>query len=170
MEIPCTKREMDLFERVAEAARQIGVPCYLIGGFVRDKLLNRPTKDVDIVCVGDGIALAHQVASLLDPNLRVNYFKTYGTAQIRFDEIEMEFVGARRESYRDHSRNPEVEPVHLKMISSAAILPSTRWLSVLMKPITVSSLIPLTGWRIWSTNSSVPRWNPGKHSVTIRCV
>ncbi len=110
MEIPCTKREMDLFERVAEAARQIGVPCYLIGGFVRDKLLNRPTKDVDIVCVGDGIALAHQVASLLDPNLRVNYFKTYGTAQIRFDEIEMEFVGARRESYRDHSRNPEVEP------------------------------------------------------------
>ncbi|WP_341837100.1 HD domain-containing protein [Chitinophaga pollutisoli] len=110
MEIPCTKREMELFERVAEAARQIGVPCYLIGGFVRDKLLERPTKDVDIVCVGDGIALAHQVAGLLDPSLKVNYFKTYGTAQIRFGDLEIEFVGARRESYRHHSRNPDVEP------------------------------------------------------------
>ncbi|WP_240646644.1 CCA tRNA nucleotidyltransferase [Chitinophaga rhizosphaerae] len=110
MEIPCTKREMDLFERVAESARQIGVPAYLIGGFVRDKLLDRPTKDMDIVCVGDGIALAHQVARLLDPSLKVNFFKTYGTAQIKFDDTEIEFVGARRESYRDHSRNPEVEP------------------------------------------------------------
>lgn len=110
MEIPCTKREMDLFESVAKAARQIGVPAYLIGGFVRDKLLDRPTKDMDIVCVGDGIALAHQVARLLDPSLKVNFFKTYGTAQIKFDDTEIEFVGARRESYRDHSRNPEVEP------------------------------------------------------------
>ncbi|WP_298713198.1 HD domain-containing protein [Chitinophaga sp.] len=110
MEIPCTKREMELFERVAEAARQIGVPCYLIGGFVRDKLLERPTKDVDIVCVGDGIALAHKVAGLLDPSLKVNYFKTYGTAQIRTGDLEVEFVGARRESYSHHSRNPEVEP------------------------------------------------------------
>ncbi|MGE7775029.1 CCA tRNA nucleotidyltransferase [Chitinophaga sp. NPDC101104] len=110
MEIPCTKREMDLFESVAKAARQIGVPAYLIGGFVRDKLLGRPTKDMDIVCVGDGIALAHQVARLLDPSLKVNFFKTYGTAQIKFGETEIEFVGARRESYRDHSRNPEVEP------------------------------------------------------------
>ncbi|WP_346319475.1 HD domain-containing protein [Chitinophaga sp. YIM B06452] len=110
MQIPCTAREKELFGSVAQAARQIGVPCYLIGGFVRDKLLNRSTKDMDIVCVGDGIALAHRVASLLDPAIKVNYFKTYGTAQIRYKDIEIEFVGARRESYSENSRNPEVAP------------------------------------------------------------
>jgi len=110
MQIPCTKREMDLFESVAGAARQVGVPCYLIGGFVRDKLLGRPTKDVDIVCVGDGIALAHKVAATLDPSLKVNYFKNFGTAQIRYKDLEIEFVGARKESYSRESRNPEVAP------------------------------------------------------------
>ena len=101
---------MDLFESVAGAARQIGVPCYLIGGFVRDKLLGRPTKDMDIVCVGDGIALAHKVAATLDPALKVNYFKTFGTAQIRYKDLEIEFVGARKESYSRESRNPDVTP------------------------------------------------------------
>ncbi len=110
MQIPCTAREKELFERVAQAARQIGVPCYLIGGFVRDKLLNRSTKDMDIVCVGDGIALAHKAAALLDPSAKVNYFKTYGTAQIKYKDVEIEFVGARRESYSENSRNPDVEP------------------------------------------------------------
>lgn len=101
---------MDLFDSVAGAARQIGVPCYLIGGFVRDKLLGRPTKDMDIVCVGDGIALAHKVAATLDPALKVNYFKTFGTAQIRYKDLEIEFVGARKESYSRESRNPDVTP------------------------------------------------------------
>ncbi|SIN66790.1 CCA tRNA nucleotidyltransferase [Chitinophaga niabensis] len=114
MQIPCTTREKELFDRVALAARQLGVPCYLIGGFVRDKLLNRNTKDMDIVCVGDGIALAHKVAALLDPSPKVNFFKTYGTAQIRHKDLEIEFVGARKESYRQHSRNPEVEPGSLE--------------------------------------------------------
>ncbi|MRG43608.1 HD domain-containing protein [Chitinophaga sp. SYP-B3965] len=114
MQIPCTTREKELFDNVALAARQLGVPCYLIGGFVRDKLLNRNTKDMDIVCVGDGIALAHRVAALLDPSLKVNFFKTYGTAQIRHKDLEIEFVGARKESYRQHSRNPEVEPGSLE--------------------------------------------------------
>lgn len=110
MQIPCTTREMDLFKSVAGAARQIGVPCYLIGGFVRDKLLDRPTKDMDIVCVGDGIALAHAVAAKLDPALKVNYFKNFGTAQIRYKDLEIEFVGARKESYSRESRNPLVAP------------------------------------------------------------
>ncbi len=114
MQIPCTAREKELFKCVAQAARRIGVPCYLIGGFVRDKLLNRNTKDMDIVCVGDGIALAHEVAALLDPSLKVNFFKTFGTAQIRYKDVEIEFVGARKESYREHSRNPEVAPGSLE--------------------------------------------------------
>ncbi|GAA0544703.1 CCA tRNA nucleotidyltransferase [Chitinophaga japonensis] len=109
IDIPCTLQERKVLEQIAMAARELGTPCYLIGGFVRDKLLNRRTKDMDIVCVGDGIALAHQVAAVLGANVPVSFFKTYGTAQIKWNDLEIEFVGARKESYRDHSRNPEVE-------------------------------------------------------------
>ncbi|CAL1519626.1 A-adding tRNA nucleotidyltransferase [Chitinophaga sp. MM2321] len=108
LDIPCSLQERKVLEKIAIAARDLGVPAYLIGGFVRDKLLGRRTKDMDIVCVGDGIALAHKVAERLGDNITVNYFKTYGTAQIKWNDLEMEFVGARKESYRQDSRNPEV--------------------------------------------------------------
>src|SRR3954469_19533585 len=113
IDIPCTLQERKVLEQIALAARELGLPCYLIGGFVRDKLLNRRTKDMDVVCVGDGIALAHKVADHFD-NAPVNFFKTYGTAQVKWNELEIEFVGARKESYRHNSRNPEVEPGTLK--------------------------------------------------------
>ncbi|MCK7556199.1 CCA tRNA nucleotidyltransferase [Chitinophaga sedimenti] len=109
MDIPFTAQEGQLFEHIARAAKSLGVPCYLIGGFVRDKILERKTKDIDIVCVGDGIALAHRTAALLDPGISVAFFKNFGTAQIRWQDVEVEFVGARRESYRANSRKPEVE-------------------------------------------------------------
>jgi len=86
------------------------IRCLLIGGFVRDKLLGRPTKDVDIVCLGDGIHLAHAVADLLHPHPPVSYFKNFGTAHIPFEDMDIEFVGARKESYRVESRNPDVAP------------------------------------------------------------
>lgn len=101
---------MFVFKKIAHAAEELGVPCYVIGGFVRDKLIGRPTKDADIVCVGDGIVLAHKTASLFQPVPAVSFFKTYGTAQIKQDNWEIEFVGARKESYQYHSRNPEVVP------------------------------------------------------------
>jgi putative nucleotidyltransferase with HDIG domain len=110
MDIQCTERELFVFNKIAHAAQELGVPCYIIGGFVRDKLIGRKTKDADIVCVGDGIALAHAVAKRFQPVPPVAYFKTYGTAQIKLDDLEVEFVGARRESYGYHSRNPEVVP------------------------------------------------------------
>jgi putative nucleotidyltransferase with HDIG domain len=113
IDIPCTLQERKVLEQIALAAQELGLPCYLIGGFVRDKLLNRRTKDMDVVCVGDGIALAHKVAAHFD-NVPVHFFKTYGTAQVKWNELEIEFVGARRESYRHSSRNPEVEPGTLK--------------------------------------------------------
>jgi len=109
IDIPCTLQERKVLEQIALAAHELGVPCYLIGGFVRDKLLNRRTKDMDVVCVGDGIALAHKVATYFE-NSKVSFFKTYGTAQVKWNEFEIEFVGARKESYRQESRNPEVEP------------------------------------------------------------
>ncbi|WP_343670151.1 HD domain-containing protein [Chitinophaga sp.] len=109
IDIPCTLQERKVLEQIALAAHELGVPCYLIGGFVRDKLLNRRTKDMDVVCVGDGIALAHKVATYFD-NAKVSFFKTYGTAQVKWNDLEIEFVGARKESYRQESRNPDVEP------------------------------------------------------------
>jgi putative nucleotidyltransferase with HDIG domain len=86
----------------------MGVKTYLIGGFVRDKLIGRDTKDADIVCVGDGIELAQRVASAFQPPPPVAFFKNFGTAQIKLEGWEIEFVGARKESYHPDSRKPEV--------------------------------------------------------------
>ncbi|HVS97144.1 MAG TPA: HD domain-containing protein [Puia sp.] len=110
MDIRCTAKELSVFEKIARAAETLGTPAYLIGGFVRDKLIGRPTKDADIVCVGDGIALAHEVAGMLEPRPSVSFFKNFGTAQIKWSDWEIEFVGARKESYRELSRKPAVEP------------------------------------------------------------
>lgn len=114
MDIVCTDRELGIFEKIAAAAQQLDVPCYLIGGFVRDKIIGRPTKDADIVCMGDGIELAHAVAAAFHPKPTVAYFKTFGTAQIKLDDFEIEFVGARKESYSQNSRKPEVLPGSLE--------------------------------------------------------
>ena len=110
MDINCTEKELFVFSKIAQAAAALHQPAYLIGGFVRDKLIGRPTKDADIVCVGDGIALAHKVAELLSPRPSVAFFKNFGTAQLKWNDWEIEFVGARKESYRAESRNPDVEP------------------------------------------------------------
>jgi poly(A) polymerase len=110
MDIQCTDKELFVFEKIAQAAAAMNVPCYLIGGFVRDRLIGRSTKDADIVCAGDGIKLAHHVAATLQPRPSVSFFKNFGTAQIKWEDWEIEFVGARKESYRAESRNPDVEP------------------------------------------------------------
>ena len=110
MESQCSEKELFVFNKIAHAAQELGMPAYITGGFVRDKLLGRNTKDADIVCVGDGIELAHAVAKRFKPAPKVSYFKTFGTAQLKVDDWEIEFVGARKESYGYHSRNPEVKP------------------------------------------------------------
>lgn len=111
MEINCTAEELALINRVGKAAATLQMETYLVGGFVRDKLLERDTKDADFVCVGDGIELARKVAAGFNPPLQVDYFKNFGTAHIRAQHgFDLEFVGARKESYRSDSRKPEVEP------------------------------------------------------------
>ena len=99
-----------VFEGISKAAANLNLDCYVIGGFVRDYMLQRgDAKDIDIVAVGSGIALAQEVANLLPHKPKVQIFKTYGTAMLRHNDIEIEFVGARKESYREDSRNPIVE-------------------------------------------------------------
>jgi len=139
MDIKCTDKELLILKKIAKAAEEQHTDAYLIGGFVRDKIIGRITKDADIVCLGDGIALAHKVAERFKPKPTVAYFKNFGTAQIKIphffkDETELplyhdheeetvitdietdtlvfeiEFVGARKESYNHNSRKPNVEP------------------------------------------------------------
>jgi putative nucleotidyltransferase with HDIG domain len=98
-----------VLEIVAQASAKLGVESYIIGGFVRDLILKRNSKDIDIVCIGSGIELAESVASELGPDVFVSTFKTFGTAQIRQGDLELEFVGARKESYSAESRKPAVE-------------------------------------------------------------
>jgi putative nucleotidyltransferase with HDIG domain len=136
MEIKCTEKELLVLNKIARAAEELAVETYLIGGFVRDKILERSTKDADIVCVGDGIALAEATARYFNPVPQVNYFKNFGTAHIKVNlsnnndtsqvsmggdpiaigleeagtAFDIEFVGARKESYRFDSRKPAVLP------------------------------------------------------------
>src|SRR5260221_13039138 len=110
MDIKCTEKELLVFQKIAQAAAELESPCFLIGGFVRDRLIGRSTKDADIVCVGDGIELANKVADKFHPRPAVSFFKNYGTAQIKLGDWEIEFVGARKESYNLDSRNPSVLP------------------------------------------------------------
>ena len=98
-----------VFKIVGDTADRMNRDTYVVGGFTRDILLNRHSKDIDFVCVGSGIQLAEQVASALGPKVNVSVFKNFGTAQIRFHDMELEFVGARKESYRSDSRKPIVE-------------------------------------------------------------
>ncbi|PKP15331.1 MAG: tRNA nucleotidyltransferase, partial [Bacteroidetes bacterium HGW-Bacteroidetes-23] len=104
-----------IFKIISKAAQELGVETYVIGGFVRDFLLERDfKKDIDIVAIGSGIELALKVSELLPNKPKVQVFKTYGTAMLRFQEIDIEFVGARKESYHFESRNPVVENGTLK--------------------------------------------------------
>jgi putative nucleotidyltransferase with HDIG domain len=100
--------QLPVFEAVSNAALKLGMPAFVVGGYVRDLILNRPNKDLDFVTIGSGIALAKQVAADLG-GLTLTVFQNFGTANIKYGELELEFVGARKESYRAESRKPIVE-------------------------------------------------------------
>ncbi len=107
--------ENKIFKIISQAAQELNLECYVIGGFVRDILLDRNhKKDIDIVAVGSGIELALKVSELLPNQPKVQVFKNYGTAMLRYKEMDIEFVGARKESYTHDSRNPLVENGTLK--------------------------------------------------------
>ncbi len=101
--------ERKIFELISLSAAELGFPAYVVGGFVRDRIINRPSKDMDIVCVGSGIKLAEHLASKLRPIPRIAVYQRFGTAMIKHKDLEIEFVGARKESYRKESRKPTVE-------------------------------------------------------------
>ena len=105
--------DQTLFHQICEAADRLGVECYVVGGYVRDIFLERPSNDIDVVVVGSGIAVAEELKRMLGRKAHLSVFKNFGTAQVKFrdkgSEIEVEFVGARKESYSHDSRKPIVE-------------------------------------------------------------
>ncbi len=101
--------EREIFRLIEQSAIELGYEVYVVGGYVRDRLLGMPSKDMDIVCLGSGIKLAQEVAGALRPIPRVTVYSRFGTAMIKHGDMEIEFVGARKESYRFDSRKPTVE-------------------------------------------------------------
>ncbi|WP_277487661.1 CCA tRNA nucleotidyltransferase [Catalinimonas alkaloidigena] len=107
-----------IFKIIRRSATELNLETYIVGGFVRDLILKRPSKDIDVVCVGDGIMLANHVAKSIEKESHiptpVAVFKNFGTAMLRYQDLEVEFVGARKESYRSESRKPNVTSGSLK--------------------------------------------------------
>ena len=105
--------DQDIFHQISEAADRLGLECYVVGGYVRDIFLERPSNDIDVVVVGSGIAVAEELKRMVGKRAHLSVFKNFGTAQVKFRqkgrEYEVEFVGARKESYSHDSRKPVVE-------------------------------------------------------------
>ena len=98
-----------IFHQIGEAADKLSLECYVVGGYVRDLFLERPSKDIDVVVVGSGISVAETLKDMLGRGAHLSVFRNFGTAQVKYKDIEVEFVGARRESYQRNSRKPIVE-------------------------------------------------------------
>lgn len=101
--------DKDIFHKISQAADNLGMECYVVGGFVRDIFLERPSNDIDVVVVGSGIAVAQELKKILGKRAHVAVYKNFGTAQVKYGDTEVEFVGARKESYQRDSRKPIVE-------------------------------------------------------------
>ena len=98
-----------IFQKISECADKLNLPCFVIGGFVRDLILKRESNDIDVVVLGSGIEMATELKKTLGKGAYLSVFKNFGTAQVKYKDIEIEFVGARKESYRSDSRKPIVE-------------------------------------------------------------
>ena len=101
--------DLRIFHQISETADELGLECYVVGGYVRDLFLERPSKDIDVVVVGSGIAIAEALGKRLGRGAHVAVFRNFGTAQVKYHDLEVEFVGARKESYSHDSRKPIVE-------------------------------------------------------------
>ena len=101
--------DKDIFHKISQAADSLGLECYVVGGYVRDLFLERPSEDIDVVVVGSGISVATALKNILGKSAHLSVFRNFGTAQVKYRNMEVEFVGARRESYSHDSRKPIVE-------------------------------------------------------------
>ena len=101
--------DKDIFHLISSVADSLGLECYVVGGYVRDLFLERPSNDIDVVVVGSGIGMAEGLKQRLGKKAHISVFRNFGTAQVKYKGLEIEFVGARKESYSHDSRKPVVE-------------------------------------------------------------
>ena len=101
--------DKEIFHQISSVADELGVECYVVGGYVRDIFLERPSNDIDVVVVGSGIEVASVLTKQLGKKAHLSVFRNFGTAQVKYHHMEVEFVGARKESYSHDSRKPIVE-------------------------------------------------------------
>ncbi len=121
------KFDSPIFHQISQTADELGLDCYAVGGYVRDLFLERPSTDIDVVVVGSGIKIAEALARKLGKGAHLSVFKNFGTAQVKYKDVEIEFVGARKESYQRDSRKPIVEDGSSKTIKIDETLPSMPW-------------------------------------------
>ena len=105
--------DKDIFHKISQAADSMQQECYLVGGYVRDLFLERPSNDIDVVVVGSGIQVADALKKLLGKRAYISIFRNFGTAQVKYKDVEVEFVGARKESYSHDSRKPDRKSTRL---------------------------------------------------------
>ncbi|MEY4113774.1 MAG: hypothetical protein RLZ76_467, partial [Bacteroidota bacterium] len=153
MTLTFTNQEIEIISNTAKAASNLKMEAFVVGGFVRDKILNRPCMDIDIVCLGDANELALELSRLYPFEPKVSWFKNYGTAHVRIGKYDVEFVGARKESYLQHSRNPIVEAGTLQddqerrdfTINALAFSVDSLQLTVNSQQSTVNLIDPFNG-------------------------
>ena len=163
------KLKHPVFKVVSQYATEHGLDAYVIGGFVRDLVMERPSKDIDILVLGDGPEFAEAVAKILRVK-KVSVFKNFGTAHFRYKDLDVEFVGARKESYSRDSRKPITEKGTLQddqnrrdfTINTLALKLNTEAFGELVDPF--GGVLDI------EKESSVLHWNPKSPSVTIPCV
>ena len=127
-----------IFGQIAETADTLGMECYVVGGYVRDIFLQRPSKDIDVVVVGSGIAMAEALGKQLGRGAHVSVFKNFGTAQVKYRGTEVEFVGARKESINGIRVNLSLKTARWKTIRIVAISRSMLWPYVSIKHVLVN--------------------------------
>lgn len=155
---------------VSEVADELGLECYVVGGYVRDIFLERPSDDIDCVVVGSGISMARAVAKRLGRKAHLSVFKNFGTAQVKYGKQELEFVGARRESYQHDSRKPIVEDGTLEDDQNRRDFTINAMAICLNKARFGELVDPFGGLDdLWDGIIRTP-WTQTSHSRTIRCV
>ena len=158
-----------VFHLIGEAADHLGIECYVVGGYVRDIFLERPSNDIDVVVVGSGIELAKEVKKRLGRKAHLSVFKNFGTAQVKEGELELEFVGARRESYSHDSRKPIVEDGTLEDDQNRRDFTINAMAICLNRTVSENSSIRSTDWPTWRMASSPRPSSRASPSATTHC-
>ena len=163
------KVDTPLFHLIGEAADELGVDAYIVGGYVRDLLLYRPSKDIDVVSIGRGIDLAQAVAGRLGRGAHISVFARFGTAQVKQGDLEIEFVGVVARATRPTVASPSSRMVRWRKIRSAVTSRSTLWPSASMPTASVSSSTPSTACTIWRRSPCARHSIPTSPSAMTPC-